>query len=76
MTLRELYNVVGERISITMKEGMTTEERMIENEQSALIFEGVKQAVNVGDLILRIEKLQCQTKSLVESEALKLVNGD
>lgn len=74
--LKELYEVVTDRIDVTMNDSLTAEERQIENEQSALIFEGVKQAVNVGDLILRIEKLQAQTKNLTDSQAMKLVRGE
>lgn len=74
MTLMELQNVLGARIEVTLKD-MAAEERIIENEQTALIIETAKQMINNGDLILRTEKLAAQAKCLEESYALKLVTG-
>lgn len=76
MTLLELQNILGERINVTLKTDLTTEEREIENAQSALINEMAKQMINNGDLILRTEKLASMSKSLVESAAMKLIYGD
>lgn len=75
MTLVELQKVLGDRITVTLRDNMTPEERQIENEESALIAGLAKQMINNGDLILRTEKLMAQTKSLKESYAYKLING-
>ncbi|MBR3280139.1 MAG: hypothetical protein IKG01_14740 [Lachnospiraceae bacterium] len=74
MTLIELQDILGERIKITLKE-MIPEERIIENEQTALIIETAKQMINNGDLILRTEKLAAQAKNLTESYSMKLITG-
>lgn len=75
MTLVELQYVLGERVNITLREDLTSEERQIENEQSALIVGLAKQMINNGDLILRTEKLAAQTKSLKNSVSMKLITG-
>ena len=69
----ELQAILGERIKVSMNENMTPEERQIENEQSALVFEGAKQMVNLGDLILRTEKLAAQCHCLDNSVALQML---
>lgn len=69
----ELQDILGKRIQITLKEDLTPEQRQIENEQSALIMNIGKQMINNADLILRFEKLQSQTKSLIESRMTKLI---
>lgn len=73
MTLIELQGVLGDRINITLKNDLTTEEREMENEQSRIICDMAKQMINNGDLILRAEKLQAQTKSLTKSVILELI---
>lgn len=73
MTLVELQNILGDRITVTLREDLTTEERETENAQSALIVELAKQMINNGDLILRTEKLASQNKALTESIAMKLI---
>lgn len=73
MTLVELQNILGDRITITLREDLTTEERETENAQSALVVELAKQMINNGDLILRTEKLASQNKALTESVAMKLI---
>lgn len=73
MTLVELQNILGDRITVTLREDLTTEERETENAQSALIVELAKQMINNGDLILRTEKLASQNKALTESVAMKLI---
>lgn len=75
MTLLELQNILGERITVTLKDDLTPEQRQIENEQSFLIANLAKQMINNGDLILRTEKLAAQTKSLHNSIAMKLIGG-
>ena len=74
MTLIELQKILGDRVTITLKE-MTPEERQTENEQSTLIVGLAKQMINNGDLILRTEKLMAQTKSLKQSYAYQLITG-
>ena len=73
MTLIELQGVLGDRINITLKDDLTTDEREMENEQSRIICDMAKQMINNGDLILRAEKLQAQTKSLTKSVILELI---
>lgn len=73
MTLPELQGVLGDRIRVTLKEGMTTEEREIENAQSALVVEMAKQMINNGDLILRTEKLASMNRALEDSVAMELI---
>ena len=75
MSLVELQGILGERINLTLKEDKTPEERQIDNEQSALIMNIAKQMINNGSLILNIEKLAAQTKSLEEIVSLSLING-
>lgn len=76
MTLIRLQEILGHRIEVTLREDMTTEERMIENEQTSLILEAAKQMINNGDLILRTEKLAAQNKALEHSVAMTLIKGD
>lgn len=75
MNLMELQNVLGERVKVTLRDDLTTEQRQTENEQSALIADLAKQMINNADLILRAEKLQAQTKSLVKSHTMELIDG-
>lgn len=75
MTLIELQNVLGDRINITLKENLTAEERSMENAQSQLICNMAKQMINNGDLILRAEKLQAQSKCLTKSVILDLIGS-
>ena len=75
MTLVELQDVLGSRITITLNKDLTPEERQIENEQSQLIVNIAKQMINNGDLILRTEKLAAQTKSLKKTYAMRLITG-
>jgi hypothetical protein len=76
MTLVELQDVLGNRISVTLRTDLTPEERQTENEQSALIMGLAKQMINNGDLILRTEKLMAQSKNLSNSVSMRLVNGN
>ena len=75
MTLVELQNVLGDRIRVTLRDNMTTEERETENAQSALVCELAKQMINNGDLILRTEKLAAMNRSLEHSVAMELIYG-
>ena len=76
MTLIELQKILGDRIEVTLKEGMTPEERQTENEQSNIVMELAKQMINNGDLILRTEKLMAQNKSLEKSYIFTLIKGE
>ena len=76
MTLIRLQEVLGHRIEVTLRDNMTPEERMIENEQTNLILEAAKQMINNGDLILRTEKLAAQNKALEKSVAMTLIKGE
>ena len=76
MTLVELQKVLGDRINVTLNKELTTEQREIENAQSAFICELAKQMINNGDLILRTEKLASMNKSLEHSVAMQLIYGD
>lgn len=75
MTLMELQGILGERIKVTLKDDLTSEERQMENEQSALIMGIAKQMINNADLVLRFEKLQAQTKNLKQSRMNNII-GD
>lgn len=76
MTLIELQNVLGDRISVTLKtKDLSPEERAVELEQSQVLVNIAKQMINNGDLILRTEKLLAQTNNLKKSYAYHLING-
>lgn len=75
MNLIRLQEIMGKRIEVTLREDLTTEQRTIENEQTALILEAAKQMINNGDLILRAEKLAAQNKSLDSSVVMSLIKG-
>lgn len=75
MTLLQLQKVLGSRINLTLDENKTPEQRQIDNEQSYLIMHLGKQMINNGTLILNIEKLAAQNKSLEELHSYKLING-
>lgn len=77
MTLVEVQKILGERITISLNTDKTPEQRQEDNEQSALIMNLAKQMINNGDLILRIEKLAAQNKSLSEHELVsyRLIQG-
>lgn len=76
MTLLELQKILGDRINLTLKKNLSTEERETENAQSALIVEMAKQMINNGDLILRTEKLASMNRSLSNSAAMVLIYGE
>lgn len=75
MTLVELHKVMGDRINVTLKENLSTEERETENEQTKIIIGVAKQMVNNGKLILEYEKSLAQVKSL-EHSVLKEMIGE
>ena len=67
MTLVELHEVMGDRIKVTLKDELTEEERMVENEQTRIIIRTAKQMINNGKLILEYEKALAQAKTLKKS---------
>lgn len=67
MTLVELHKVMGDRINVTLKEDLTTEQRTVENEQTKIIIGVAKQMINNGKLILEYEKALAQAKTLEHS---------
>ena len=67
MTLVELHDVMGDRIKMTLRNDLTTEERTIENEQTKIIITVAKQMINNGKLILEYEKALAQAKTLEHS---------
>jgi hypothetical protein len=67
MTLVELHEVMGDRIKVTLKDELTEEERMVENEQTRIIISTAKQMINNGKLILEYEKALAQAKTLKKS---------
>lgn len=76
MTIIELYDVLGDRINVSLKKGLTPEERQEENEQTALIVGTAKQMINVSDIVLRYEKLQAQCKNLKKSAMPEIIGFD
>lgn len=76
MTMIQLQSELGNRMMVTLKDDLTPEERQIENEQTALVIGLAKQMIQNGDLILRTEKLMSQNRSLKNSYAMKLIEGD
>lgn len=75
MTLKELQEVLGNRIRIALDETRTVEERQKDNEQSSVILGLAKQMINNGNLILNIEKVAAKNKSLEHSTAIDLIGG-
>lgn len=67
MTLVELHKTMGDRISVTLNEQLTQEQREIENEQTKIIIGIAKQMINNGKLILEYEKALAQAKTLEHS---------
>lgn len=57
MTLKELQQVLGNRIKITTMSELSEEERKSENEKSDMIVRLAKQMINNADVILRTDKL-------------------
>lgn len=72
MTLIELQNILGERITITNDLAMGEEERKKENEKSDMIARLAKQMINNADVILRTDKLIAEGK-LQDSTIEKVV---
>lgn len=67
LTITELFNVLGDRIKVTLKDGMTPEERQVENEQSIIVMNLGKQMLNAADIAMRHESLQAKCRNLEKS---------
>lgn len=63
-TILEVQKVLGDRIDIALCKTMSSEEREIENAQTALVLGMAKQMINAGDLVLRSEKLMAENREL------------
>lgn len=63
-TILEIQKILGERIDVALNNELTSEEREVENAQTALVLGMAKQMINAGDLVLRSEKLMAQNKEL------------
>lgn len=63
-TILEVQKVLGDRIDIALDKTMSSEEREIENAQTALVLGMAKQMINAGDLVLRSEKLMAENREL------------
>ncbi len=73
MTFKELHEVMGSRIEVTLRDDLTQEERQIENEQTRLIIGVGKQMINNGKLILEYEKALAQSKALKKSVLAEMI---
>lgn len=73
MTFKELHEVMGDRIEVTLRDDLTQEERQIENEQTRLIIGVGKQMINNGKLILEYEKALAQSKALKKSVLAEMI---
>lgn len=62
MTLKELQEVLGERIALALDTKATPMKRKADNEQSQLICAIAKQMINNADVMLRTEKLVQENK--------------
>lgn len=57
MTLKELQDILGERINISINKELPIEQRKVETELSQTIATLAKQMINNADVVLRAEKL-------------------
>lgn len=73
VTLVELHSIMGERIKKTLEDGLSQEERMVENEQTKIIISVAKQMINNGKLILEYEKAMAQAKMLEKSVLTEII---
>lgn len=74
MTLIELQNVLGERITKATDETLTVEERMKEKELSQTISSLAKQMINNADIVLRTNKLVAEGK--IKNSAIERLVGE
>ena len=74
MTLIELQEVLGERISVATDNKITDEEMVRENEKSDMIARLAKQMINNADIILRTDKLRAEGKAA--NSAISRIAGE
>ena len=72
MTLIELQEILGGRITVTMNHKLTEEQRSVENEKSEIVARLAKQMINNADIVLRTDKLRTEGK-LTNSAISKIV---
>lgn len=63
-TILEMQKILGERVDVTLDKTLSSEQREVENAQTALVLDMAKQMINAGDLTLRTEKLMAQNNKL------------
>lgn len=74
MTLLELQEVLGDRITLANREFESEEERKKEHETSEMIARLAKQMINNADVILRTDKLIAEGK--LQNSTIKKVIGE
>lgn len=62
MTLRELQEILGQRILIATDETLTDEKRKYETDISQTIASLAKQMINNADIVLRSDRLSADGK--------------
>ena len=74
MTLTELQEILGQRISIAIDKEMPMEERKKETELSQTISSLAKQMINNADIVLRANKLSAEGK--LKNSAIERLVGE
>ena len=74
MTLTELQEILGNRISITIDESVDIDERKKEIEISQSVSSLAKQMINNADIVLRTNKLVSEGK--IKNSAIEKMVGD
>lgn len=72
MTLLELQNVLGERITIAVNKDISIEDRKQETDISMTISSLAKQMINNADIVLRTNKLIADG-TLINSQIEKMI---
>lgn len=75
-SLVDLHRRMLERIDVTLSDGLSEEERAVENEQSRIFLGIAKQTINNGKLILEYEKALAQRKTLTNSVLQDIIYGE
>lgn len=73
MTLIELQEILGQRITIAIDKDMPMEERKKETELSQTISSLAKQMINNADIVLRTNKLSADGK--IKNSAIERMVG-
>jgi len=73
MTLLELQEILGQRISIAIDKNLSIEERKKETELSQTISSLAKQMINNADIVLRTNKLVADGK--IKDSAIEKMVG-